>query len=140
MFNISHKMSALAAIALISATVASSPAFAGEQTQTVVANQNGEALPTMTVSYGDLNLTSGSGQRSLTHRVRAAVEFVCPSASGEHDLRTLMENDRCSKAAWTSARPQIEAAVAQAINEAANHSGASLSKVAILIASPSSDR
>jgi UrcA family protein len=45
-----------------------------------VANQWGDALPSVTVSYADLDLSQPQGARTLFHRLEEAAETVCAPA------------------------------------------------------------
>jgi len=68
------------------------------------------------VSYADLNLAAAAGERTLVGRVRGAVSELCGEVTGGSDgswmsNRTL---DRCNRASWDQARPQISLAVQRA--------------------------
>ena len=68
------------------------------------------------VSYADLNVASAEGRAALEQRVRGAANLLCqPNIAGVTGERVLRH--RCYVAAVASARPQIDAAVAQRLEE-----------------------
>lgn len=68
-------------------------------------------LPTKVVEYGDLNITTQTGQKLLLRRVDRAVRDLCEIGFGyEHYLETRS----CRSFAWGGARPQIASALARA--------------------------
>ncbi|NVD44773.1 UrcA family protein [Qipengyuania atrilutea] len=71
---------------------------------------------TTLVSYADLNLTTGAGERTLKERVRGAVRFVCKP----HATFGWYEYYGCRNFAWKGAMPQIERAVKRARDLAVN--------------------
>jgi UrcA family protein len=66
------------------------------------------------VQYGDLNLVNPTGQNRLFRRVGYAVDDLCGGTRSLAAVRENLEVRSCSKAAWSSANPQIAAAVDQA--------------------------
>lgn len=66
------------------------------------------------VQYGDLNLVNPTGQNRLFRRVGYAVDDLCGGNRSLAAVRENLEVRSCSKAAWSSANPQIAAAVDQA--------------------------
>ena len=61
------------------------------------------------INYGDLNLTSEAGDRTLRHRVAYAVSDLCNEATGGRDgsMATDLLLGGCERVAWNEARPQI---------------------------------
>ena len=68
------------------------------------------------VAYGDLNLAASADRKMLFSRVGSAVRNVCnfDAVGVASDYRT------CAGLAWKDARPQIDAALAQADRLALN--------------------
>ena len=68
------------------------------------------------VPYGDLNLAASGDRKTLFRRVGSAVRTVCNfgAIGAASDYRT------CAGLAWQGARPQIDAALAQANRLASN--------------------
>jgi UrcA family protein len=79
----------------------------------VVANPD---IVTRHISFSDLNLASGSGERTLNHRVGGAIGELCSEATGGEDgsFLTRLEKTACSKTAWGQAGPQIAQATQRA--------------------------
>lgn len=88
-------LTALASIALFSAL----PAAASGQAQERVA-------------YGDLDLTSDSGQATLNKRIRAAVKRVCGHSSGS--TADFLDWRQCRRNSMADATRQMEVAIARA--------------------------
>lgn len=65
-----------------------------------------------TISIADLNLTKESDQKRLHSRIKFASKRVCSFSS--IGLAGALLEARCSRAAYQSARPQMEALVQQA--------------------------
>jgi UrcA family protein len=99
------------------------------QDATVFGDRLSDDILTERVSYADLNLASAIGERTLDRRVSKAVRRVCDPE--KEFVRTAM----CTSAAWKSARPQIDLAVARATEMAVNGTS-SIPAVAIVIAAP----
>lgn len=77
-----------------------------QQPVTVVAN---EAEPLkIEVPYGDLALSTIQGREALTHRVRQAVNDLCPIFDEEGRVYDAQD---CRDFAWRGARPQIKEAI-----------------------------
>jgi UrcA family protein len=84
---------------------------------------------TQRVSYADLNLASVAGRRHLEFRVGAAVNNVCGTGDGIHEIMSIHD---CTSFAWAGARPQMERAYARAAQIAATGTS-SIAPVAIAI-------
>lgn len=82
------------------------------QTKLVVTASRAE-LPVVRVGYADLNLASATGQANLNLRVKKAVNMVCESHKGRSAKETASFNN-CRTFASEGARPQVEAAIANA--------------------------
>lgn len=96
---------------------------------TVVRDRPGEEIPTQRVFFGDLNLASTAGERTLNGRVRGAVQQVCVDHQDTHPYIN------CESFAWSDAKPQISRAIARAREMAATGT-TSIAPVAIVIATP----
>lgn len=83
-----------------------------------------------TVSYRDLNLATGIGERTLNRRVDSAVANICVDAVGAVANDTL--EMKCQRDSWNGARPQIAQAVERAKQLAATGKS-SIAAVAITI-------
>jgi UrcA family protein len=57
------------------------------------------------VSYGDLDLASAKGRKTLEARINRAAHNVC--FNGAKDIASLLANDRCVEAAKADAKAQI---------------------------------
>ena len=66
-----------------------------------------EPVPTAFVTISDIDLASGSGQRTLSRRIAAAVEQVCGSYANAREQYEQMQLDACRAKAMTSAREQV---------------------------------
>jgi len=96
MFN--RTLSALAAVALSGATLAvSTPAFAQSDDQ-------------VSVSYGDLDLSSADGAQRLARRIRQAAVEVCGTFS--NDLRRNEIIGQCQDRAIAGAKAEAQVALA----------------------------
>ena len=62
------------------------------------------------VSYGDLNLASSAGLKSLQFRVNAAIHSVCGDPD-QRDLTAMALSERCRVQARASSATQIAAVV-----------------------------
>lgn len=96
---------------MLAFSAAVSPAFAKEPTAVVYGER--EELPTIRVSYSDLNLLSAKGQTRLNNRVSSAVRTLCTDY-GVMPLSEIAHMNDCRASAWSSARPQIASAIQQA--------------------------
>lgn len=67
------------------------------------------------VSYADLNLASPAGRAALEMRVTRAARRVCGAAAAT-DLRAAMAARKCVTVAQSTARPQIDLALARTQN------------------------
>ncbi len=74
-----------------------------------------ETVPSIALSYADLDLRLPAARQILNRRINAAADAVCGSRY-EHDLVTNMAIRHCIEQARASARPQVELAVARASN------------------------
>lgn len=95
--------------ALVAAAAATTlQAQAGSYSETLVTTQ---AVPTATVSYADLDLSTDKGQQSLHYRLNAAARQVC----GSTDYRitgspgVAAANRDCQKRALEDAMSQVNA-------------------------------
>jgi UrcA family protein len=79
----------LAHLALVACAFAA-PAYAGEY--------NTPVIPTMTVSYADLDLSTRAGRDTLANRVDAKIYLVC-SANAGRDFQAVFACERDTKAA-----------------------------------------
>lgn len=71
------------------------------------------SLPTRTVVYNDLDLTSTEGVARLERRIAAAARSLCP-AEDPRNLNALMVIKKCRAAAIASAERQTKVALADA--------------------------
>ena len=71
-----------------------------------------EALPTVSVPYGDLDLSRPAGQAALYGRVRRAANLLC--ASDERGIGPVTQQRVCRGVAMASAASQIDRAIAMA--------------------------
>lgn len=72
--------------------------------------------PQMEVRYGDLDLTSAAGIRTLNARVAVAVRQVC-AIDGARDLQALQAVEACRQAARASVEPKIAALIASKVRK-----------------------
>ena len=89
------------------------------------------------VSYADLNLAAAAGLNTLNSRVGGAVEDLCTEAVGGYESGITFKFNmvRCSRDAWSGARPQIAQAVQRA-HDIAFTGTSNLAAVAITISLP----
>lgn len=80
----------------------------------IPANAHHNDEPTAEVSYGDLDLTTESGQNSLDHRLQDAVRKVCGNSSNIRSLRDRRQFESCN----TTARQSFESTRRIAISNA----------------------
>ena len=68
------------------------------------------------IRFGDLNLASASGERTLHHRVVKAVGSLCDQVTGGIDGAYLVDSPdgKCRTSAWRQATPQIARATQSA--------------------------
>lgn len=113
---------------MLAFSAAVSPAYAKEPTAVVYGER--EALPTIRVSYSDLNLLSEEGRDSLNRRVGSAVHTLCPKTGVMH-LADVTRMNSCRDFAWSGARPQIASVIQSArLNNGLAQAAASISIVA----------
>lgn len=109
------QISVIAAMALVGAgQLAASPADAKSRNGkplTVYGQRADADAPTRRVGYGDLNLVTLAGEKTLNKRVGGAVRIVCAESVPNGELR---EELSCKNFAWSGARPQIARAVMRA--------------------------
>ena len=100
----------------------------GDPVTTVV----GDAVPSMRISYADLNLTTRAGQKRLHYRVLGARRALCGIADGR-DLIAHTDIGVCSNQVMASAAPQVAAAIAaaQARMAAGSNDGAAVGVIAL---------
>ncbi|HYJ53177.1 MAG TPA: UrcA family protein [Allosphingosinicella sp.] len=101
------------ALAIAVAAAAATGAAAQSRDVTILARTAPADVLVEYVRYGDLNLASASGQARLEDRVRNAVDAVCP-AGFAIDLNAAAQSNSCKVAAFTDARSQMDAVIAQA--------------------------
>lgn len=134
MVSSSFRFTTLALAASIVAVGSIGPALAREPV-VVTGRHIDPDFRTTTVDFADLNLASNRGQRSLTYRVRYAIETVC-GADSNRDLGVVIEAARCTDAAWTSARPKMHAAIDKAVSLAASGRSTDAAAATLVIALP----
>jgi UrcA family protein len=131
-------ISMCAALGLTAGTFAlvALPAFAKGAPVVVIASARPD-LVRRHISYGDLNLASLAGERTLNRRVGGAVNGLCLEATGDADgsFATRTELRKCTHSAWEQAHPQISQAVQRA-HEIASTGTSTLPVMAITIAIP----
>ena len=71
------------------------------------------SLPSVEISYSDLDLTGPAGQAALRHRIERAVERVCPRST-PFVPREVGEAAQCRREALASASAVAATAIAQA--------------------------
>jgi UrcA family protein len=71
------------------------------------------AVPTVTVSYADLNITASAGRRALEGRVTRAASALCLE-NRRASLGELQGEARCFSQALSRARADIDVAVSRA--------------------------
>jgi UrcA family protein len=101
------------AVVIAAALAAASGAAAQTRDVTILAPTLPSDVLVQFVHYSDLNLASAAGQARLADRVRSAVDNVCP-AGFALDLNAAAQSSACKVAAFTDARSQMDAAIAQA--------------------------
>lgn len=69
-------------------------------------------VPSVTVGYRDLDLTSTAGRNRLDARIASAARSMC-AVHGVRDLRTLKSAKACYRTAIASAQPQLAALAAR---------------------------
>ncbi|WBX82994.1 UrcA family protein [Sphingosinicella microcystinivorans] len=113
------KISAIAFAAAMT-TAAFAPAAHAMEETVIEANT---ARPVAYVKYGDLNLATDAGVKTLHDRVRRAATAMCVER-GIRDLRREMAGIACRNAAISSAAPQITAAINNAGTQVASNAPA----------------
>jgi UrcA family protein len=71
-----------------------------------------EGLPSVTVTFADLDLSSPDGQARLNSRVRRAAEQLCIEHAARDLVRSALAR-HCMKTALSDAHRQMEQAIAQ---------------------------
>jgi len=66
-----------------------------------------DAVPTVAVKYGDLNVATERGARILLGRIRLAADEVCPAAADIRDLNRVAARNRCMRQAIERAVQQV---------------------------------
>jgi UrcA family protein len=96
------KLSIAAAIAVTMSSFAAAPAVAQE---------------TVSVHYGDLDLSTTAGAQALGQRLEASVKAVCDRPD-IRDLKSMLAYEQCKDAAMNSANEQLarQGAPAVAVN------------------------
>ena len=113
----------------------STPA-AGKSPPIFVQGQPDDVI-TRHVSYADLNLARPDGARALMTRVGSAVNGLCGQVAASRDvsIMTGVAANRCSRASWSQARPQIDVALQRA-REIAMTGRSSIAATALVISAP----
>lgn len=107
---------ALKALGIVCLSVLAQPAMAQEQEITVTANMKvpeGLEAVKLVVGIKDLDLTSAAGARRMEQRVGAVIRRFC-DAPTRPALWQIKDAKTCSDFAWSSARPQMDAALRKA--------------------------
>lgn len=86
------------------------------------------------VNHADLNLSTASDRRQLTHRVGAAVHRVCNPGRFDTGL-SQPEQTGCEAAAWDDVKPQMALAVQRA-TQIARNGFSTIPEVALTVALP----
>lgn len=88
---------------ILTASLALATIFAGSATALAGdAGRAGADVPRVAVHYGDLNIDSVAGQRTLQRRIERAARNVCPE-SNARDLRTRAAAQECQRQAVAEA-------------------------------------
>lgn len=69
---------------------------------------NSQGLRTVTVAYGDLDLTTAAGQETLSSRVKAAVRKVCGANNGRPTASQIQDYRTCTTHASQSALASLD--------------------------------
>ena len=102
-------ITALASVLILGAAGLSQTAFAADND-----------VPTVTVQYSDLNLSSTQGARSMLQRIRHAANSVCGPQTGHAIDKSARLHDQCVSQAVSRAISKLNAPMVTAI-----YSGAS---------------
>ena len=94
------KTTLFAATLTLAAFAAGTPAFASE---------GNDRVPSIDVSYSDLNISNRSGAETLLRRIRSAAMSVCGANENARSFRDL----KATRAARVCVRTAVEAAVRQ---------------------------
>ena len=94
---------------IVNLAIAAAAAFAAlpVAAQTVQISEDGSYRAT--VHYGDLNLASAAGRRTLEGRIEAAADKICGFAQAP-TLSAFQEVQDCRNSIKSAARPQMELA------------------------------
>lgn len=98
-------MKKLVTLIVAAMAISSSPAGA----QSVQISEDGQYR--VAIPYGDLNLASKAGARTLNGRIKAAANVVCGTGQHPIDLIGAREVQSCRSTLMTVARPQVELAL-----------------------------
>ena len=93
--------------ALFGVALIAVPAYAQGDSPVVVEG----GMPTAIVSYADLDIGSSSGLATLNGRITRAASRLCFN-NAHRDVPTKVLEERCFDTAMTSAKPQVERAIA----------------------------
>ncbi|MBL8646197.1 MAG: UrcA family protein [Sphingosinicella sp.] len=115
------KISAIAFAAAMTTAAFVPAAYAMDET-IVEANT---VRPVAHVKYGDLNLASDAGVKTLHGRVRRAANAMC-FEGGRQDMRRDALSMECRNSAIASAAPQITAAINNAGTQVAANAGGAI--------------
>jgi UrcA family protein len=66
-----------------------------------------EAVPSVKVSFADLDMSAESGRKTLSKRVAGAAKMVCGTPSGR-EIKAFSASAQCRKNALSSANLQVE--------------------------------
>ena len=92
---------------LLKAALVSAVAFAGH-----AAAQSPAPVPSIRVSYSDLDLTTSAGREALSDRLRSAVNKVCSVPAGGID--ETLERQSCIRDTSAEVRRKADIAIARA--------------------------
>jgi len=128
-------LSVCATLAASVVAIGSSPA-AGKSGPIFVQGPSDDVI-SRHISYADLDLARPAGAHALVTRVGSAVNGLCGqvAASREVSILTSVATNRCSRASWDQARPQIDGALQRA-REIAMTGRSSIAATAVVVSVP----
>ena len=68
----------------------------------------------VSVGYGDLDLTSQTGVARLDRRIDAAVDRVCDDQIGQRSLSAVLATGKCARNAWADVETPRQLAIERA--------------------------
>lgn len=75
----------------------------------IVPPASAQGMPTTTVSYADLDLSSAAGMTTIERRIAGAADRVCGVSATVSDLGTRVAQAKCRKAAIADAMGTLQA-------------------------------